>query len=705
MNRFERRKETVYNFICSEFYTPMRIRDFAVLLQVDKADRAELEHVLDALVKEGKITLSKRGKYAKAEKVMLRGIFRSTSHGFGFVEVEGEEDDIFISGRDTNGAMNKDEVLIEVLPDRKGKRKEAVVREITKRGTTTVVGYFEKNNSFGFVRPDDAKFDRDIFVPVERSLGAVTGHKVVVEITDFGDERRKPEGFVREVLGHANEPGVDILSIARGYEIPDVFSEKIKNQVVRVAKDVSEADMAGRRDLRGLLMVTIDGEDAKDLDDAVSLTFDGSHYHLGVHIADVTNYVQENSALDREALLRGTSVYLADRVIPMLPFELSNGICSLNEGEVRLALSCLMEIDEKGNVVDHEICESVIQTNHRMTYTSVNKILTGADAEESKKYADVCEMLLQMGELSKILRAKRHKRGAIDFDFPEAKIVLDEAGRPIDIHPYERNAATKLIEDFMLAANETVAEDFYWRQSPFVFRTHEKPDAEKILRLEIFIRNFGYGLKTNKEAVHPKEIQKLLDRIEGTPEEALIARLALRSMKQAKYTTDCSGHFGLAAQYYCHFTSPIRRYPDLQIHRIIKEHLRGRMGDERREHYEKILPEVAKQSSTTERRADEAERETLKLKKVQYMEQFYGEQFEGVVSGITGWGMYVELENTVEGLVRLADMQDDFYNYDEANMRLVGERTKKCYNLGQRVCVRMAGADELQRTIDFELVE
>ena len=491
------------------------------------------------------------------------------------------------------------------------------------------------------------------------------------------------------------------MSIVKAYEQPNEFSEKIKNKLERLANEVSEADMAGRRDLRDLQMVTIDGEDAKDLDDAVSLTKDGGYYQLGVHIADVTNYVQENSALDWEARERGTSVYLVDRVIPMLPHKLSNGICSLNAGENRLALSCLMTIDAKGEVVSHEIIESVIKVDKRMTYTSVKKILEDKDETEIELYQELVPMFELMQELARILREKRKKRGSIDFDFPESKIILDKQGHPIEIKPYERNVATKIIEDFMLIANETVAEHFHWMELPFLYRTHDNPDSEKISKLSTFIRNFGYSIKSKQEEIHPKELQKLLAKIEDTPEEALISRLTLRSMKQAKYTINCTGHFGLACSYYCHFTSPIRRYPDLQIHRIIKEQIRGRLNDKRIEHYNEILPEVAKHSSEMERRADEAERETDKLKKVEFMEAHIGEIYEGVISSITTWGVYVELPNTIEGMIHVSMLPGDYFYYDEETYEMVGQATNIRYKLGQTLKVKVNATDKILRTIDF----
>lgn len=702
---FERRKKLIYDFICDEFYVPMKLKELAILLQVPKDQRKELKAIMDSLEAEGKVHVSKKGKYTKGEAKRIVGTYQAHARGFGFVAVEGEDDDIFISEDDTNGAFHGDQVEVTIKSAPDGKRREGKVVRILSHGTTRLVGYFQKNKNFGFVVPDNQRFIKDVFVPLERSKGAVTGHKVVVELTKYGGDNKKPEGKIVEIIGHVNDPGTDIMSIVKGYDLPIEFPEKVLNQAERVAKDVSTADMAGRMDIRDWQMVTIDGEDAKDLDDAISLTKEGENYKLGVHIADVTNYVQEKSALDREAYKRGTSVYLVDRVIPMLPHILSNGICSLNEGEDRLALSCIMTINDKGNVVDYKIAETVICVDRRMTYTSVKKILEEQDEEESKKYEEFVPMFQMMEKVAGILREKRKKRGSIDFDFPETKMVLDEQGKPIELKPYDRNVATKIIEDFMLLANETVAEHYFWQEIPFVYRTHEQPDEEKIQKLAIFINNFGHSMHIANNAVRPKEIQKLLVKVEGTNEEALISRLALRSMKQAKYTPENTGHFGLATTYYCHFTSPIRRYPDLQIHRIIKEDLRGRMNENRREHYEKILPEVTKQCSEREHLAEEAERETIKLKKVEYMEEHIGEVFEGVISSITKWGIYVELPNTIEGLVHVTNMHDDHYDYIEERFEMVGEHTRKVYKLGQTVYIVATGTDRLQRTIDFEFVE
>ncbi|MDE6601048.1 MAG: ribonuclease R [Lachnospiraceae bacterium] len=700
--QFEKRKNLICELVGDDQYVPMKEKELAAFMQVSPADRETFREVLRVLLAEGKIQLTKQGRYVKPDENRPVGTFISHAKGFGFVEVEGCGEDFYIPEDKTNGAFHMDRVQIAFLPGRRGGRREAEVVRILERGMKQLVGTYEQSQNFGFVIPDNGKIGTDIFVPKERSKGAVTGHKVVVELTSYGDERHKPEGKVVEILGHSNDPGVDIMSIVRGYELPVEFGEKVLNQAGRTPETVSEADRAERMDLRDLQMVTIDGEDAKDLDDAVSLYRDEAGlFHLGVHIADVTNYVQENSALDWEALKRGTSVYLVDRVIPMLPHKLSNGICSLNQGVDRLALSCLMTVNEKGEVADYQIAETVIRVNRRMSYTSVRKILEDQDETVRKEYETLVPMFEQMEELAALLRRKRHKRGSIDFDFAESKIILDENGRPVEIRPYERNVATRMIEDFMLLANETVAQHFFWLETPFVYRTHEKPDPDKIKKLATFIRNFGYHIKQTGEEIHPKELQKLLDKIADTDEETLISRLTLRSMKQAKYTVGCTGHFGLACQYYCHFTSPIRRYPDLQIHRIIKEQLRGKLSEERIGHYEEKLPEVAKHASKMERRAAEAERETDKLKKAEYMEERIGEIYDGVICGITQWGIYVELPNTVEGLIHVSALAGDYFYYDEEAYEMVGKETGVAYKLGQRVTVQVKGVDHLARTVDF----
>lgn len=744
----DRRKKFILELMGDPIYQPMRLREISSLLRLSKEEKRELYDVLDELCEEGKVSVDRKGRYEKVkgkwkkkkddryyddrreeygseygrkkkdknkkdknkkeqpEGIQVEGTFIGHPKGFGFVEIEGQHEDIFIPESDTGTAMHQDKVRIIIRDDKKeGKRQEGVVVKVLERGMPEIVGTYQLNRDFGFVISDNPKFSKDIFIPRKEAAGIKNGDKVIAVITDYGSGNKNPEGKIKENLGNIRTPGTDILAIVKSFGIPSEFPEKVMKQAQRVPDHVLDADRDGRLDLRHLQTVTIDGEDAKDLDDAISLTKEGDIYHLGVHIADVSNYVQYNSALDREALKRGTSVYLADRVVPMLPERLSNGICSLNQGEDRLALSCLMDINEKGKVVSHQIAETVINVNERMCYTDVKNILEDTDEEAKKRYDALIPMFFMMKELSGILRNSRHHRGSIDFDFPESKIILNAAGKAIDVKPYEANVATKIIEDFMLMANETVAQEYCTEEIPFVYRTHDNPDPEKVESLLTLLHNQGVKIQKAKEEITPKEIQQIIESIEGLPNEAMISRLVLRSMKQAKYTTECSGHFGLAAKYYCHFTSPIRRYPDLQIHRIIKDNLRGRlMREGRTEHYAEILDEVARQSSVCERRADEAERESDKLKKAEYMSYHLGEEFEGIISGVTGWGLYVELPNTVEGLVHVNTLRDDYYVFDQESYELRGEMTKKVYKLGDKVRVRVADADKMLKTVDFELV-
>lgn len=766
----ERRKKFILELLGDPIYKPMRLREISTLLRLSKEEKRDLYDVLDELCYEGKVSVDNKGRYEKVkgkwkkkkddryyddrreeygadhgkkkkdklkdknrdkakeksrgrnrdrdfreedsykeeylEGIQAEGTFIGHPKGFGFVEIEGQEEDIFIPESDTGTAMHQDKVRIIIRDGQKeGKRKEGVVVKVLERGMPEIVGTYQLNRDFGFVISDNPKFSKDIFIPRKEAAGIKNGDKVIAVITDYGSKNKNPEGKIKENLGNIRTPGTDILAIVKSFGIPSEFPEKVMKQAQRVPDHVLDADRDGRLDLRHLQTVTIDGEDAKDLDDAISLTKEGDIYHLGVHIADVSNYVQYNSALDKEALKRGTSVYLADRVVPMLPERLSNGICSLNQGEDRLALSCLMDINEKGKVVSHQIAETVINVNERMCYTDVKNILEDTDEDAKKRYEELIPMFFMMKELSGILRNSRHHRGSIDFDFPESKIILNAAGKAIDVKPYEANVATKIIEDFMLMANETVAQEYCTEEIPFVYRTHDNPDPEKVESLLTLLHNQGVKIQKAKEEITPKEIQQIIERIEGLPNEAMISRLVLRSMKQAKYTTECSGHFGLAAKYYCHFTSPIRRYPDLQIHRIIKDNLRGRlMREGRTEHYAEILDEVARQSSVCERRADEAERESDKLKKAEYMSYHLGEEFEGIISGVTGWGLYVELPNTVEGLVHVNTLRDDYYIFDQETYELRGEMTKKVYKLGDKVRVRVADADKMLKTVDFELV-
>ena len=703
---FEQRKNSIRDMIYDPDYIPLKLKEMAYLMDVPHKDRGALKEVMDALVRDGSVELTAKGKYIKPENHNVTGVFTANARGFGFVTVEGEEEDIFIPATQVNGALHKDIVKVKVTKrsGREGKRREGMVLKILERGCKTLVGTFQKNTSFGFVLPDDRHYDKDIFISKKHMSGAKDGDKVVVRLTDFGGERKKPEGAVIEILGPMDDPATDVTSIIRAYGIEQEFPKSVMKEAQSVPQEISEQPGGKRVDFRNLLTVTIDGEDARDLDDAITLSKKDEKYYLGVHIADVAHYVKEDSPLDKEALERATSVYLADRVIPMLPRELSNGICSLNAGTDRLAMSCMMTFDVNGNVLDHTITESVICVDERMSYTGVKAILEGQEHPEGER-EDIRALCFLMKEAAAILKEKRRKRGAIDFDFPESKIIVDDKGYPIDIHPYERNVATDIIEDFMLLANETVAEDYFWQEIPFLYRTHETPDSDKIKKLDTFIHNFGYYMKTGRENFHPKEIQKLLFSLEGEPEEPLISRLALRSMKQAKYTTLNVGHFGLSTQYYTHFTSPIRRYPDLQIHRIIKENIHGKLNQKRLEHYEAILPSVAQQSSTMERRAQDAEREVDKLKKVEYMQQYLGEAFTGVISGVTSWGFFVELDNTIEGMVHVSILPGDYYYYDEKTYSMVGERTGRTFKLGEKAKIRVKDVDMMLKNIDFDLVE
>lgn len=744
MSDYEEKKNKILKVINDKHYKPLKQKELVFLLQVGQEDREEFRQILAQLVKEGKVLLTKRGKYCSLADETKTGIFCGNHKGFGFVTVEGEEEDYFIPEMATLGAMHGDTVLIKASGAATGRRKEAQILKILEHNNDEIVGYYQKSKRYGFVIPDNQKLSEDIYIPAKYSMGAVTGHKVVVKLTKFATGQQKSEGRVIEILGHVNDPGTDILSIVRAFGLPMEFSAEVMESLDRIPDAVSEEETAGRLDMRDCLTVTIDGEDAKDLDDAVTLIKKEDGYRLGVHIADVTHYVREHSLLDEEALNRGTSVYLVDRVIPMLPHKLSNGICSLNAGEDRLALSCIMDIDLAGKVTGHQIAETVIHVNRRMSYNQVDAILRacaieaggsydGADygnfveADRHKALEDVAltlndgkeikgwaileeykeelDFFCQAKELSDALRRRRMERGSIDFDFPETKISLTADGEPLKIGPYDRNPAHKIIEDFMLIANETVAEDYFWQDVPFEFRVHGEPDVEKVDKLSEMMKRFGYYFKSGSDGIHPKEIQKLLHRIEGTPEEGFLSRMTLRTMQQARYAVECSGHFGLAAKYYCHFTSPIRRYPDLQIHRIIKENLSGKLNDRRLSHYSRILPAVAKSNSENERRAQEAEREVEKLKKVQYMSRRIGKEYEGIISGVTAYGFYVELPNTVEGMVRVSSIPDDYYFYDESSMSLVGREYGGAYTMGQAVRVKTVHVDKLLRTIDFELVE
>ena len=703
------RKERILAYMESEGYVPIKRRDMRAMLSVPQEDREKFENLINELIAEGRVFETKKGKLASPKDLqMATGTFIGHARGFGFVTPDAGGEDIFIPASETMGAMQKDRVLYKVLHKaEKGKKADGVIVRILERGQQRIVGTFEAGSKgYGFVVADDKKIAKDIFISRENTKGAVTGHKVVVEITDYGEDRRNPEGKVIEILGHINDPRVDILSVIRRYELAVEFPEEVYAEIEHLGTEVAEADKKGREDLRDLLTITIDGADAKDLDDAVSLKRLGNgNFELGVHIADVSHYVRENTALDKEAYARGTSVYLVDRVIPMLPHKLSNGICSLNPHVDRLALSCLMEVNGRGEVVSHRILESVINSDYRMTYTAVREILEDGTPALLEQYAEILPMLEDMEELRQILGEKRRKRGSVNFDLPESKIILDENGKPIDIKPYEKSIATNMIEEFMLVCNETIAENSFWQEMPFMYRSHQEPDEDKLEKMEQFLRGFGYYLRKKDGEIHPRELQKVLQKAEETDEERIITRMVLRSMMQARYTAENGGHFGLAAKYYCHFTSPIRRYPDLEIHRMIKKMLHGELDEKASVYYRRKMPDWAKHCSKQERVAEDAERDTDALKKVEFMEDKVGQIYEGIISGVTNWGIYVELPNTIEGMVALSQMDDDYYEFDEKKMLVFGKRTKKSYRLGDKVVVSVAKVDRMMGTIDFAFAE
>lgn len=703
------RKERILAYMESEGYVPIKRRDMRAMLSVPQEDREKFENLINELIAEGRVFETKKGKLASPKDLqMATGTFIGHARGFGFVTPDAGGEDIFIPASETMGAMQKDRVLYKVLHKaEKGKKADGVIVRILERGQQRIVGTFEAGSKgYGFVVADDKKIAKDIFISRENTKGAVTGHKVVVEITDYGEDRRNPEGKVIEILGHINDPGVDILSVIRRYELAVEFPEEVYAEIEHLGTEVAEADKKGREDLRDLLTITIDGADAKDLDDAVSLKRLGNgNFELGVHIADVSHYVRENTALDKEAYARGTSVYLVDRVIPMLPHKLSNGICSLNPHVDRLALSCLMEVNGRGEVVSHRILESIINSDYRMTYTAVREILEDGTPALLEQYAEILPMLEDMEELRQILGEKRRKRGSVNFDLPESKIILDENGKPIDIKPYEKSIATNMIEEFMLVCNETIAENSFWQEMPFMYRSHQEPDEDKLEKMEQFLRGFGYYLRKKDGEIHPRELQKVLQKAEETDEERIITRMVLRSMMQARYTAENGGHFGLAAKYYCHFTSPIRRYPDLEIHRMIKKMLHGELDEKASVYYRRKMPDWAKHCSKQERVAEDAERDTDALKKVEFMEDKVGQIYEGIISGVTNWGIYVELPNTIEGMVALSQMDDDYYEFDEKKMLVFGKRTKKSYRLGDKVVVSVAKVDRMMGTIDFVFEE
>ncbi|WP_084284299.1 ribonuclease R [Clostridium lundense] len=699
-------QENIINFMREQAYKPMDARELARIFDVKKSEFEEFLKMLSYMEKDGLIVKTRTEHYGVPERMgLVVGKLQGHQKGFGFLIADIERPDVFIPSSNMNGAMHNDRVMVKILrEENNGKKCEGEVIRILERGNKTVIGVFEESKNFGFVVPDEKRIHQDVFISKGDTMGAKSGQIVIAEIVRWPETRRNPEGKIVDILGKKGDKGIDILTIIKKYKLPEEFPAKVQSYAENLSEEIPQEEYERRKDLRNLKIVTIDGEDAKDLDDAVSIEkLSNGNYYLGVHIADVTHYVKEKNPLDKEALKRGTSVYLIDRVIPMLPKKLSNGLCSLNPKVDRLTLSCFMEIDKTGKVVDHEIVESIIKTSERMTYTDVTKILRDKDEELIKRYDYLLNEFKLMEELCHVLYKKRITRGAIDFDFEECKIILDELGKPIDIKPYERAIANRIIEEFMLVCNETVAEHMFWVNVPFVYRIHEEPDLEKLTHFNEFVYNLGYSVRFGQE-VHPKALQDIIDKVRGKKEETVVNTLLLRSLKQARYSPECVGHFGLAARYYCHFTSPIRRYPDLIIHRIIKEFINGKVTENRGK---KLIVEVeyaSTQSSDMERLADDAEREVDDLKKAEYMSERIGEVYEGIISSVTAFGLFVELPNTIEGLVHISTLLDDYYVYDERHLSLVGERTKKIHRLGDDVKIKVDKVDLDSHEIYFELL-
>lgn len=700
-------KETLINFMREQAYKPMDIYELGRIFSIKKAERKVFEKILNEMERDGQIVKTRTDRYGIPDRMnLVVGKLQGHQKGFGFVITEDDTPDVFVPSSYLNGAMHGDKVVVKVTrEENRGKKREGEIIRILERNSKTIIGTYEDSKNFGFVVPEEKRIYQDVFIPKESRKGATTGDIVIAEITSWPDKRRNPEGKVIEILGKKGDKGIDILTIIKKYGLPEEFPQKVVSYAEQIPEEIPEEEYKGREDLRDLTIVTIDGEDAKDLDDAISIEkLPNGNYYLGVHIADVSNYVKEKNALDKEALKRGTSVYLIDRVIPMLPKKLSNGICSLNPKVDRLTLSCFMEIDKTGKVVDHRIAETIIKTSERMTYTNVTKILRDEDPELIERYDYLVETFKIMEELCHILNKKRRTRGAIDFDFEECKIILNELGKPVDIKPYERAIANRIIEEFMLVCNETIAEHMFWSNIPFVYRIHEDPDEEKLMHFSEFIHNLGYVMKISQE-IHPKALQDVIEKVKGKKEETVVSTLLLRSMKQARYSPESIGHFGLAAKYYCHFTSPIRRYPDLIIHRIIKAFIHGKIDQKRIERLTAEVEYASKQSSDMERLAQDAEREVDDLKKAEYMSERIGEEYDGIISSVTNFGMFVELPNTIEGLVHISTLVDDYYVYNERHLSLIGERTKNIYRLGDEVKVKVLKVDMFSHEIHFELIK
>lgn len=704
------RKETILEFMKDKEYVPMKLKEMAQVLRIPREEQEELGTILDELETEYKIRKNRKSKYIMMDTIYLEGKFRANQKGFGFVNIGKDIDEIYISSSNTNGALNGDTVLVKQLEIEDSTRsREGKIVKIIKREIEQVVGTFQNSKNFGFVVPDDKKIDTDIFISKNNFAGAKQNQKVVVKLTKYPVQGKNAEGKIIEILGDKDEAGVDMLSLIKEYNLPYEFPDFVLEEANGIRQEVEKKDIPNRVDLRDKTIFTIDGEDAKDLDDAVCVEkLQNGNYKLGVHIADVSYYVVENSKLDKEALRRGTSVYMLDRVIPMLPKKLSNGICSLNQGEDRFTLSVEMEIDEKGQVVSSDVFKGIIHVTKRMSYTNVSKILENTDEEVVKEYKEYISQFKLMEELAKILEARRKIHGSLDLDIPEAKITLDEQGKAIDIGKYELSFANTIIEQFMLTANETIAEKFFWLEAPFVYRVHEEPDMEKITELNKFLFNFGYKIKASKDNVHPEEFAKVLEEIKGKPEEMVISTLILRTLKVARYESENKGHFGISSKYYCHFTSPIRRYPDLFIHRIISYYLdkQYNISEDDKVKYTKLAEEVAEQSSEREKIAQKAERDSEDLKKAEFMQDKIGEIYQGMISSVTAFGVFVQLENMVEGLIRFEDLgEKEYFIYDEEHKHLIGERTHKVYKIGDKIMIQVIEANKELRKVAFARVE
>ena len=642
------------------------------------------------------------------ENRFIEGIFRRHERGFGFVVVEDQEDDIYIAKEDSKDAFSGDRVLVKLKKKSNGARQEGIILKVIEHKKDTLVGTFQKNKNFGFVIPDDKKLCRDIFISKKNFGKARNNHKVLVQITKYPQKGKKAEGKILEVIGNVNEAGIDMLSLIKDYDLPYRFPKDVVKVAQKFGDKINPNDIAGRVDLRGKYDIfTIDGEDAKDLDDAVCVQkLENGNYKLDVHIADVSHYVQENTLLDKEALLRGTSIYMLNRVIPMLPRELSNGICSLNEGQDRYTLSVSMEIDNKGKIISSEVYKGIINVTRRMSYKDVQAILDNSNEEIVTKYKDYISDFKLMEELAKILKEKRLAKGYLNLDIPESKIILDQDGYAIDVCKYETTFANEIIEQFMLAANETIAEKFYWLKAPFIYRVHEEPDLEKVNELNKLLFNFGYKIHVKEGKIYPAEFSKILKEVEGKPEEKIVSNMILRTLKVAVYDSENKGHFGIASQYYCHFTSPIRRYPDLFIHRIISKYLKNdyTMSEKQVEFYNKVAESDAKQSSDREKIATQVERDSVDIKKAEYMSKKIGEQYEGIISGVTQFGVFVELENTVEGLIRFENLGDEYYEYDADHKILIGERSKETFKIGDKINIEVIDANKQEKRISFKRI-